>query len=76
MGEAAESYLAGGLALLDLYDWSTAASTAVRDYGPDRTIAPIICEWRDTSERCRNEWRRRPDPISEEQFRSWLARQL
>lgn len=76
MVKAAESYGAGDLAFMDLYYAIAAASMAVREYGPDRTIAPIICQWSEMSERYRNEWRRHPDPISEGQFRSWLARQL
>lgn len=76
MVEAAESYLAGDMAFMDLY-WAIAgASWAVQRYGPDATVAPIIREWSEMSNRCRNEWRTAPNPISEEQSRSWLARQV
>lgn len=76
MVEAAESYLAGDRDFMDLYYVIAEAWHAVRLYGPDRTVAPIIREWSEMSGRCRNEWRMAPNPISEEQFRSWLVRQL
>jgi hypothetical protein len=76
MIDSANRYLAGEEDLMSLCHAIAEAYIAVQRFGPDSTVAPIIREWRNMSDRCRNEFRLAPDPVTEEEFRAWLRQQI
>ncbi|HEY8503533.1 MAG TPA: hypothetical protein VIL46_03050 [Gemmataceae bacterium] len=76
MVESANRYLAGEEDFMSLYYAIAEAHIAVQRFGPDAAVAPIIREWRNMSDRCRNEFRLAPDPVTEEEFRDWLREQI
>lgn len=76
MIQSANRYLVGHEEFIDLYYAIAEALVAVQRYGRDSIVGPMILEWRDMSERCRNEFGMAHDPVTEDQFRIWLGNQL
>jgi hypothetical protein len=76
MIETATRYLAGEENFHSVYYAIADAAHAVRMFGGGSVLVPIVDEWRDVADRCRNEFGLATEPISEADFKEWLRRQV
>lgn len=76
MLEAGRRYLEGTCSIQELYGSTVYLATAVKFWGGHPAIGQVARDWSRMVDRYWNEGNHYPDPISEEEFLTWLERQL
>tara|TARA_R110002020_G_scaffold21373_80_gene72634 strand:+ start:12822 stop:13103 length:282 start_codon:yes stop_codon:yes gene_type:complete len=76
MIEAAQRYLAGGCSIQELNGRVAEAATASKFWGGHPALVQVASDWSTAVDRRWNEWGHVQNPLSENQFRSWLVQQL
>lgn len=74
--EAAQRYLAGACSIQELNGRVGALADGVKLWNGHSALSQVADEWSVMVDRRWNEWGHVANPVSEEQFRSWLVEQI
>ncbi|MCC4591357.1 hypothetical protein [Xanthomonas sacchari] len=76
MLEAGQRYLGGTCCIQELNSRVSQCRDAARFWGGHPALAQVVDDWSQVVDRRWNEWGHSPDPLTEQQFESWLGQQL
>jgi hypothetical protein len=74
--EAARSFVAGDLHFSHVCAAAAAFDEAVKIYIVDPRVKQIASEWVGMASRAWPEWGQVPDPVTPEEFKEWVQREL
>jgi len=72
----AHRFVSGGASFMEFYYACAAARRDVRGVSLDQRVTDLVSNWSSLAERCRNEWGEASAPLSEEQVREHISREL
>ncbi|WP_234006618.1 hypothetical protein, partial [Xanthomonas sacchari] len=76
MLEAGQRYLGGTCSIQELNGSVNQCRDAARFWGGHPALAQVVDDWSQVVDRRWNECGHSPDPLTEQQFKSWLGQQL